>query len=152
MLDLISESTSPSFETRNLQGKSALLFICDHASNAIPKPMDNLDISEEHIKDHIAWDIGAGKLTRRMSDALDAPAILTRYSRLLIDCNRPIAAPDLVPEYSDGVKIPGNSDLSAEELSVRRSTFFDPYHAEISKMLDKFIGRKKFWQSIFLVI
>ena len=61
---------------------------------------------------------------------------------MLIDCNRPIAAPDLVPEYSDGVKIPGNSDLSAEELSVRRSIFFDPYHAEIRKILDKFIGRK----------
>ena len=142
MNKLDTERDPPIFETRNLQGKSALLLVCDHAGNAIPKSMDNLGISEEHLKDHIAWDIGARRLTRRMSYLLDAPAILTLYSRLLIDCNRPILAPDLVPEFADGIEIPGNTDLSEKELSMRQSTFYDPYHLEIEKILDKFSAYK----------
>lgn len=128
----------PPFETRNEEGVSPLLLICDHASCAIPKTLNNLGLDQESLEDHIGWDIGAAAVTRRLSILLDAPAVLAGYSRLLIDCNRPKAAPDLVPSVADGRPIPGNQGLNAEDLAGRLITFFEPYHQEIRYFLEKF--------------
>ncbi len=135
---LIGANDPPPFETLNEEGTAPLLLICDHASCAIPEGLNDLGLSRETLEDHIGWDIGAAAVTRQLSVLMDAPAILAGYSRLLIDCNRPEAAPDLVPPVADGRPIPGNQNLSAEDIAARRAAFFEPYHQEIRYFLDKF--------------
>jgi predicted N-formylglutamate amidohydrolase len=128
---LIGDGDPPPFETINEDGGAALLLICDHASYAVPKALDNLGLDSATVEDHIGWDIGAAALTRQLSLLLDAPAILAGYSRLLIDCNRPALALDLVPPVADGRPVPANQDLSDADVAARRAAFFDPYHEEI---------------------
>ncbi|MBT3926268.1 MAG: N-formylglutamate amidohydrolase [Rhodospirillaceae bacterium] len=135
---LIGAGDPPPFEKLNMGGKAALLLICDHASCAIPEALDNLGIAEETLRDHIGWDIGAAAVTRRLAQLLDAPALLAGYSRLLIDCNRPAAAPDLVPPLADGRPVPGNQNMSGADIAARREAFFEPYHAEIRAALEVF--------------
>ena len=135
---LIGVGDPPPFEKLNEAGKASLLLICDHASHVIPEALDNLGITEETLRDHIGWDIGAAAVTRRLSQLLDAPALLAGYSRLLIDCNRPADAPDLVPPFADGRPVPGNQGLSDGDIAVRRASFFDPYHTEVRAALQSF--------------
>lgn len=135
---LIGPGDPPPFEVLNKEGAAPLLLICDHASCETPEALDNLGLDQETLEDHIGWDIGAAAVTRRLSVLLDAPAVLAGYSRLVIDCNRPEAAPDLVPTVADGRPIPGNQGLNAEDVAMRRIVFFEPYHQEIRYFLDKF--------------
>ncbi len=78
---------------------------------------------------HIGWDIGAEGVARVLSGILDAPLVLQRYSRLVVDCNRPFAAPDAIPEVSDGTPVPGNANLDEVERRAR----FDAIHAPFTK-------------------
>ncbi len=117
--------------------EARFLFICDHAGRAVPKKLHHMGIAEAAFDLHIAWDIGAAGVTRRLSEALNAPAILQRYSRLVIDCNRDPARPDAMPEVSDGVVIPANQGLAAEERRARIDEIHAPYHAAITAELDR---------------
>ena len=136
--ELIGANDPPPFEIVNDGGEAALLLICDHASCAVPEALDNLGLDSATVTDHIGWDIGAAAVTRQLAVLLDAPAVLAGYSRLLIDCNRPAQAPDLVPPVADGRPVPGNQNLSAADIAARRDAFFEPYHAEIRDFLDDF--------------
>ncbi|TVR95732.1 MAG: N-formylglutamate amidohydrolase [Rhodospirillales bacterium] len=105
--------------------------VCDHASNVIPEAMGDLGLAQAMLHRHIAYDIGAGELTRRLSARLDAPAVLAGYSRLLIDVNRQPGAPESILAESDGVPIPGNSALSDADQQARAEAFHWPYHHAI---------------------
>jgi len=109
-------------------GSSRFVLFCDHASNAIPEPLNGLGLPAAELERHIAWDIGAAGITTALSEILDAPAILCTTSRLVIDCNRQLNAPDLIPEISDGTVIPGNLHLSEEARAARVENYFHPYH------------------------
>ena len=117
-----------------------MLLTCDHASNAIPRALDGLGLPPAALSQHIAWDIGAAAVTRRLAEALDAPALLTGYSRLVIDCNRDPGDPTSMPAVSDGVAVPGNRDLSKAARALRRAACFDPYHAAIAARLDALLA------------
>jgi predicted N-formylglutamate amidohydrolase len=121
---------------RRLKGRdSSLLLVCDHASNAIPEGLD-LGLAPHHLEDHIAFDLGAGALTEALAMRLDAPAILGRWSRLVVDCNRAPDAPGLIPERSDGHAIPGNVALTESEIAARRAIHAG-FHAEIERAIDR---------------
>jgi predicted N-formylglutamate amidohydrolase len=103
--------------------------------------MQRLGLPELPSWQHIAWDIGAGELARGLAHALDAPAVLAGYSRLVVDCNR---SPDDVEAFrkvSDGWTIPGNQELDEYARRLRLGTFFDPYHESISALLAGFRAR-----------
>lgn len=112
-------------------GAGPLLFICDHASNAMPKSYGTLGLEEGAFTAHIAYDIGAAEVTRALAAAFSAPAILGRWSRLLVDLNRGIDDPTLVMQLSDGRIIPGNRSLPAAEMMHRIATFHAPYHQAV---------------------
>lgn len=114
-------------------GSGPILFVCDHASNAIPEVHANLGLSAEQRADHIAWDPGAAGVTEALSDLLDCPAILARASRLLIDCNRQPGDVDAIPEISEATSIPGNGDLSPNEVAARIEAYHTPFHAAIDQ-------------------
>jgi len=114
-----------------------LLLICDHASNALPAEYGRLGLPEAEFRRHIAYDIGAGAVTRKLAERLGATAILTGYSRLLIDPNRGADDPTLVMKLSDGAVIPGNARIGEVEIAERVRLFHEPYHAAIAAWLDE---------------
>jgi predicted N-formylglutamate amidohydrolase len=112
---------------------SRLLFVCDHASNALPPAYGTLGLDPALFATHIASDIGAAEVTRTLAAEFGATAILARWSRLLIDLNRGADDPTLVMKLSDGSIVPGNARLNAAEIARRIAAFFAPYHAAIAQ-------------------
>jgi predicted N-formylglutamate amidohydrolase len=122
-------------------GAAPALIVCDHASRAFPQALGRLGLDELPTWQHVAWDIGAGELARGLAHALDAPAVLAGYSRLVVDCNRAPDAVDAIRTESDGWTVPGNRQLTEQARRVRLATFFDPYHECIAAMLAGFRSR-----------
>jgi len=129
------------YELINPEGKADIIFICEHASNHIPEEFDNLGLEADFLTQHIAWDIGMEDMTRLLSQKLDAPAIIANFSRLLIDPNREEDHKTLIPHTSDNIPIPGNQDLSKEQVEERRARFYRPFHARCDELIrDKVTG------------
>lgn len=125
------------FEIINPDGDPRFLFLCDHASNTLPERYGTLGLGERELGRHIAWDIGAGAVTRHLSMALGAPGVLALYSRLLIDLNREPLDPTLIMQISDGAIIPGNRTIDHRERQYRLTHFFEPYHGAVEAEIDR---------------
>ncbi|HEX2582162.1 MAG TPA: N-formylglutamate amidohydrolase [Dongiaceae bacterium] len=132
---LTSEDPAP-FCTRNLEGQGRFLLFCDHAGRAIPRRLGTLGLDDTHLERHIAWDIGIATFAERLSDLLDAPLFLARYSRLVIDCNRRLEDPSSIAQESDGIAVPGNRGLSADERRSRADEIFLPYHKALAQAIE----------------
>jgi predicted N-formylglutamate amidohydrolase len=116
-------------------GGAPILFVCDHASNALPAAYGTLGLEEGAFAAHIASDIGAATVTRELAEAYGAGAVLARWSRLLIDLNRGADDPTLVMKLSDGRIIPGNRGADNAEVEHRLSLFYRPYHDAIAERI-----------------
>ena len=116
-------------------GASPPLFLCDHAGKLLPSSYAALGLSPDLFQTHIAYDIGAAQVTRALAAQFGAPALLGRFSRLLIDLNRGPDAPTLVMKLSDGNIIPGNRGVDAAELARRIARFHAPYHQTIADQI-----------------
>jgi predicted N-formylglutamate amidohydrolase len=117
-----------------------LVLLCDHAGNAFPPGYGTLGLPEAQLKRHIAYDIGAAAVTREVAAALGVPAVLTRFSRLLIDPNRGADDPTMIMRLSDGAVISGNRHLDAAERARRVERYYRPYHDAIDAVLDRCIA------------
>jgi predicted N-formylglutamate amidohydrolase len=135
---LLGPDDPPAFEIVNAAGRAPVLLICDHASNAVPRRLAGLGLDDETLALHVAWDIGAAETTRRLALLLDARAVLAGYSRLVIDCNRPLDDPTSIAGESDGIVVPGNFGLSSGVRAARAAACFHPYHAAIAGELAGF--------------
>lgn len=129
--DLLAADEPPPFEVINRDGKAAVLLTCDHASCTVPRALGGLALDDAVLRRHIGWDIGAAAMTRQLAQALDAPAVLAGYSRLVIDNNRSLDDPTSIPEISDGVIIAANRGLSDDDRQHRATALFRPYHDAI---------------------
>jgi predicted N-formylglutamate amidohydrolase len=127
--------------------QSPLLFLCDHATNAVPPPYDDLGLSKTLFQTHIAYDIGAADVATSLAKAYGAAALLGSVSRLLIDLNRGPGDPTLVMKLSDGSIIPGNRGADDAEVAKRLNQFHAPYHAAIREQMAR-IGKKAILISI----
>jgi predicted N-formylglutamate amidohydrolase len=126
--------------TVNKSGSSRCLLICDHARNALPKKYGTLGVSAADRQKHIAWDPGTEDIARRLSDKMDATALISLYSRLLVDLNRHPKEKDFIRTVYDHIEIPGNKNLSAMEKKYREKNFFTPYQDQVGQLLD---GKKR---------
>jgi predicted N-formylglutamate amidohydrolase len=113
-----------------------LMVVCDHASNWMPPEYGTLGLPPSELERHIAYDIGAAGVTRHIASHFDCPAVLSRFSRLLIDPNRGADDPTLVMRLSDGAIVPGNRHLDAAERERRMARFYRPYHRAIERVID----------------
>ncbi len=113
------------------------LLACDHASSRVPLFLGNLGLSPAGLDGHIAVDIGAAVLTRKLAALMQVPAVLSGYSRLVVDCNRHLTDPSAFPAISDGVVIPGNQRLSDDQRNVRTAALYWPYHAAVAGGLSR---------------
>ncbi|MEM8569475.1 MAG: N-formylglutamate amidohydrolase [Pseudomonadota bacterium] len=127
------------FEIANPSGSTPILLLCDHATNLVPPDVadGDLGLPAEDMKRHIAFDLGAKGVTLELARQLDAPALLTRYSRLVIDPNRGEDDPTLVMRLYDGTIIPGNRHIGPEEKARRLAAFHRPYHQAIDREIDR---------------
>lgn len=120
---------------------SPFVITCDHAGRDIPEALGDLGLGAADRERHIAWDIGALGVARSLAGALDAPLIAQRYSRLVIDCNRPPHHPDLIPVTSEGTVIAHNETVDEGERSARLESIYVPYHEALSALLDRRAAR-----------
>ncbi|EKM99041.1 MULTISPECIES: N-formylglutamate amidohydrolase [unclassified Acidocella] len=134
-MELLQADEPPVYEILRPDGASPFLLTADHAGRAIPRALGDLGVGPEDMERHIAWDIGIAGVTRRLSAALDATAILQAYSRLVIDCNRQPHWASACPEISEATPIPGNIGLDEAGRAARRVAIFDPYHGAIGRMI-----------------
>ena len=121
----------------NADATSPFLLVADHAGNLIPRALGRLGLAEAELQRHIGWDIGIAGLGRLLADALDATLIQQNYSRLAIDCNRPLDAASSIPSISELTEIPGNAGLTDADKTARADEIFRPYHDRIEAELDR---------------
>jgi predicted N-formylglutamate amidohydrolase len=120
----------------NAGGRSPFFLTCDHYGRLIPRALGDLGLPESELVRHIAWDIGIAGVAESLSQQLDAHLIVQRYSRLVIDCNRPPHVASSIPLISEATTVPGNEGISKEAAAVRRAEIFDPYHRRIDDIID----------------
>lgn len=123
-------------DTRSGAPDQTLILFCDHARNALPPEVGDLGLPASAFARHIAYDIGAEQVTRRLAAKLGAPAALALFSRLLIDPNRGADDPTLVMKISDGAIIPGNACADAAEVERRTAHYWRPYRDACAALID----------------
>jgi predicted N-formylglutamate amidohydrolase len=135
-----AEQVPPVLEL-NSAATSPFLLTCDHYGRLIPPMLGDLGLPESELTRHIAWDIGIAGVAEAMAQALGAHLVAQRYSRLVIDCNRPPEAVSSIPLISEATTVPGNDGLTPEARAQRRALFFDPYHRRIDDVIDARLAR-----------
>jgi len=145
---LLEGDELPPFEIVNGDGRSHAVLVCDHASHRVPRRLGTLGLDPARLREHIGWDPGAAAVARHLSTELDAPLVLSGYSRLVIDCNRPLRSAQSIPEESHGVPIAGNLGLRGEEKRARIDELFRPYHDAIARVLERRTDRPSVLLSI----
>lgn len=136
---LAADEPAP-FTVLNGASTESILLVCDHASRRFPRAVADLGLDPVARRSHLAWDIGAGDLTRRLSDALSVTAVLAGYSRLIVDCNRDLLDTEAFLEYGDGVMIPGNRHLTPADRLARSEAIFRPYHRAIHAEIRRLVA------------
>jgi len=134
---LLAADEPPPFSVERENGRSPFVLICDHAGRRIPRALGTLGVADSELVRHIAWDIGALGLASHLARILDAVLIAQTYSRLVIDCNRPLGAPTSITPRSERTDIPGNRDITGEDAALRAREIFVPYHDRIEAELDR---------------
>ena len=130
---------------RSIEGdlRTGILILCDHAENTIPEPFANLGLRSEDLNRHIAYDLGAAPVAERLAKLLSAPALISCFSRLLIDPNRGLDDPTLIMQISDGLVVPGNAALDEAAIAARVARYYTPYHQAIEREIDAGIAAGK---------
>lgn len=134
---ILSPEDAPA-EMVNASGGAPFCIVCEHASAAIPAALGDLGLAAADRYSHAAWDPGAEALARDLSGRFDAPLVLARVSRLVHDCNRPPGAPDAIPARTERIEVPGNRNLSGDQRAARAREVYEPFHATVSEVLDRF--------------
>lgn len=134
---LLGPADPAPFSVHRTDGASPFLLTCDHAGRAVPAALGDLGVPAPEWDRHIAWDIGAAGMARVMAETLEAWLICQTYSRLVIDCNRPLDAPGSIVTVSERTAVPGNRDLSPAAVAARREEIFQPYHQRTVQELDR---------------
>lgn len=120
---------------RATPARVAWVLTCEHASAALPRAYRGLGVSRHERVDHIGWDIGARGVQREVARRLGIPAVASRWSRLLIDCNRDLHDDSLIVRVSDGVHVPGNTRVGRAERARRIALAHTPYHTAVDRMV-----------------
>ncbi|MGB6119732.1 MAG: N-formylglutamate amidohydrolase [Mesorhizobium sp.] len=133
----IDDAVRDPVQVSNWSARGDFVIVCEHASNWLPSALGTLGLARGELHRHIAWDPGALPVSRKLAALLDAPLVVSQVSRLAIDCNRPLDAPDLVPAVSETTVIPGNEGLSEKARDERIALSHRPFHDVLSALIDE---------------
>src|SRR3954449_5739166 len=123
---LLREGDVPPVHEVNAAGASPFLLTSDHYGRVLPRTLGDLGVAESELTRHIAWDIGIAGVAGPLAKMLDAHLVAQRYSRLVIDCNRPPCAASSIPVLSEATAVPGNEGLSRAAAQARGAAGFGP--------------------------
>jgi predicted N-formylglutamate amidohydrolase len=123
------------FELIEGDRSGGMLILADHAGRHLPEEYGSLGLPATEFDRHIAYDIGVEEVTRRLAALTGAPAVMARFSRLLIDPNRGEDDPTLIRQLYDGTVVPGNYPMSAKERQQRLDRFYRPYHDAVAALV-----------------
>ncbi|MEE9383925.1 MAG: N-formylglutamate amidohydrolase [Nannocystaceae bacterium] len=125
---------SHAVELRTSGSDGRLLITCDHASPDLHEPWrwhaDDRWLSGTHW----AYDLGAADITRALAAHLGCPAVLARFSRLLIDPNRALHSDTLFRYRAEGRRICLNRALTKGDRDHRTNRWYLPYHNAIDRL------------------
>lgn len=113
--------------------RGPFIFTCEHASNR-PVGVEPSPADQVLLDDHWGYDIGVARLCERLAVATDSVAVLSDFSRLVIDPNRPLDHETLVVDRCGDQPVSFNQDLSLVELRRRIETLYVPYHDAIDRV------------------
>ena len=140
---LLGADDIPPVHEVNADARSPFLLTSDHYGRALPHKLGDLGVSASELTRHIAWDIGIAGVAEHLARMLDAHLVAQRYSRLVIDCNRPPGVASSIPVISEATAIPRNENISQQERERRRREIFDPYHGRIDAVIDARVQAKR---------
>ena len=112
-----------------------MLFTSDHNGSAIPTKLKNLGVPFNELRRHVAYDIGIDAVAHALSARFNATLIVANYSRLVIDCNRHPGSAGSIPSVSDNTVVPGNKNLSDDDIKSREDEIFDAYHSSVGNRI-----------------
>ena len=136
-MSLLFPDEPPPFSVTRPDGSSPFVLTVDHAGLDMPRAVGDLGVSASDRARHIGWDIGILGVSERLSALLDAPMVATRYSRLVIDCNRDPSVPTAFVTVSEDTPVPGNVGLADAARAARVEALFRPYHDAVAALLDR---------------
>ena len=134
---LLTDEDPPPFREITGSATSAYVITCDHAGRRIPRRLGTLGVPLAELETHVAWDIGAADVAEHLGHALGAFVILQVYSRLVIDCNRPLHVDSSIVTRSEHTIVPGNQGITRAEAALRAEAIFSPYHQRIELELER---------------
>jgi predicted N-formylglutamate amidohydrolase len=117
--------------------RSPIVFVVDHGGRRLPRRLGDLGLAAADLERHIAYDIGILPVALALARAFEAPLVAQTYSRLVVDCNRPLHVAQSIPAISELTEIPGNLELSPAARQARIEAIFRPYHGAIEALLDR---------------
>lgn len=124
------------YEIHGAERPAPYLILCDHARNTVPPFVGggDLGLPPADMARHIAYDVGAEGVAVRLAHLLNAPLVLSNFSRLVIDPNRGEDDPTLVMRIYDGSIIPANRHVTAAEIEERLVRCYRPYHDAVEEV------------------
>jgi predicted N-formylglutamate amidohydrolase len=140
---LLGRNEVPPVHELHETGRSPFLLTSDHYGRLIPRSLGDLGLPERELTRHIAWDVGIAGVAEALSKLLDAHLVAQRYSRLVIDCNRPPEVASSIPIISEATTISGNEGLAREAAELRRTLIFEPYHRRIDEVIDQRLSNNR---------
>jgi predicted N-formylglutamate amidohydrolase len=111
-----------------------LVITCEHASNRVPEPLSTSVDDQSAISDHWGYDLGAEAVARELVHLKGCCAVLARFSRLVIDANRPPDHGELIRRRVEGHALSFNDGITDAEVQRRIDTYHDPYHRAIDTL------------------
>ena len=126
--------TSP-FEILAGRRDAPVFLTCEHASEALPEGYAWSARDRRLVGTHWAFDLGARDLTLELAAALEAPAVLATFSRLLVDPNRPVESETLFRRDAEGEPVELNAAIDGPERERRLSRYYQPFHDAVDRQL-----------------
>ena len=141
-INSVQDEKTEAVEIVGAARQSRWLVTCDHASNHVPDWVSggDLGVCAQDMARHIAFDVGAEGLSRALAEKLGCAAVLSRFSRLVIDPNRGEDDPTLVMQLYDGTIIPANRGIGVSGVEDRMARLYRPYHAALARMAARQAG------------
>lgn len=112
-----------------------LVLSCEHASVRLPSPYSWPAEDSWLVGTHWSYDLGARELTLELAQELQASAVLSRFTRLLIDPNRSLDQADLFRGSAEGKLVQLNQGLSDAERARRIELYWKPFHSALDQAL-----------------
>lgn len=122
-----SEQTD-AFEVFSYADTAPVVVSCEHGSARLPPDYAWPEEDAWLVGTHWSYDIGAADLARELAEVLYANAVISRFSRLLVDPNRELSSATLFRAAAEGRLVHLNASVDAPERERRIARYYQPYH------------------------